>query len=209
MLFNLAPSEDITGGSWHQEGEYDLSMIDTVSKFVFIFIQSKSWVEDPRKPNRADIKKKKEAVQLAKQQPSQVVPIEDCVPDPPRFKPMLSNNGRPLIPRAPDFKGYPTYQDVLEFVNNGAFLMKTLTEVDIILLLENMIYDGKLERMGIDGFRTARGASGPGEEYEPPENGFTDAPCGRCPVFNLCEEGGPVNAANCIYFEDWLNMDRE
>ncbi|KAK2069181.1 hypothetical protein P8C59_003785 [Phyllachora maydis] len=39
---------------------------------------------------------------------------------------------------------------------------------------------------------------------EPLRNGLTEAPCGRCPVFELCEVGGPVNPFNCVYFERWL-----
>ena len=35
--------------------------------------------------------------------------------------------------------------------------------------------------------------------------GFTESSCGRCPVFSLCKEGGPVSASNCVYFEEWLN----
>ena len=37
-----------------------------------------------------------------------------------------------------------------------------------------------------------------------PGNGLSEVPCGRCPVFNLCEVGGPVSAENCVYFEEWL-----
>jgi len=38
-----------------------------------------------------------------------------------------------------------------------------------------------------------------------PGNGFSEAPCSRCPVFRLCEDGGPVDARSCEYFEKWLD----
>lgn len=41
----------------------------------------------------------------------------------------------------------------------------------------------------------------------PGSNGMTEAPCGRCPVFDLCEEGGPVSPSNCVYFNKWLGLD--
>ncbi|KAH8882521.1 RNA polymerase Rpc34 [Thozetella sp. PMI_491] len=44
-----------------------------------------------------------------------------------------------------------------------------------------------------------------GAERQP--NGLTEAPCGRCPVFDLCEDGGPVSASNCVYFQKWLGID--
>lgn len=34
--------------------------------------------------------------------------------------------------------------------------------------------------------------------------GLTEIPCGRCPVFDMCEVGGPVNPENCEYFEEWF-----
>ena len=34
--------------------------------------------------------------------------------------------------------------------------------------------------------------------------GMTEIPCGRCPVFDMCEVGGPVNPTNCEYFEEWF-----
>jgi DNA-directed RNA polymerase III subunit RPC6 len=36
------------------------------------------------------------------------------------------------------------------------------------------------------------------------DGGMTEVPCGRCPVFDMCEVGGPVNPTNCEYFEQWL-----
>ncbi|KAK8843459.1 hypothetical protein IAR55_007116 [Kwoniella newhampshirensis] len=34
--------------------------------------------------------------------------------------------------------------------------------------------------------------------------GQTQAPCGKCPVFSFCEEGGPVEPEGCNYYDDWL-----
>jgi DNA-directed RNA polymerase III, subunit C34 len=42
---------------------------------------------------------------------------------------------------------------------------------------------------------------------EPLSNALTEAPCGRCPVFDLCEEGGPVSPSNCVYFTKWLDLE--
>lgn len=35
------------------------------------------------------------------------------------------------------------------------------------------------------------------------QQGFTETPCARCPVFDFCRPGGPVNAS-CVYYEDWI-----
>jgi DNA-directed RNA polymerase III subunit RPC6 len=32
----------------------------------------------------------------------------------------------------------------------------------------------------------------------------SQAPCARCPVFDFCRQGGPVNPQGCEYYEGWL-----
>jgi DNA-directed RNA polymerase III subunit RPC6 len=80
-----------------------------------------------------------------------------------------------------------------------------------------LVFDERIERIG-NGYRTCKGVFGAteamknimqgrqvGDAVEEVEgNGLSQAPCGRCPVFNLCEDGGPVNAKNCEYFQTWL-----
>ena len=39
--------------------------------------------------------------------------------------------------------------------------------------------------------------------------GLTEVPCTRCPVFHLCDDGGPVNVENCVYFDDWFRKLEE
>lgn len=34
--------------------------------------------------------------------------------------------------------------------------------------------------------------------------GQTQAPCGKCPQFTICESDGPVNPDGCEYFDGWL-----
>jgi DNA-directed RNA polymerase III subunit RPC6 len=34
--------------------------------------------------------------------------------------------------------------------------------------------------------------------------GWSQAPCGKCPVFDFCKDKGPVNPQECNYFEGWL-----
>ncbi|KAH8116270.1 RNA polymerase Rpc34 [Phellopilus nigrolimitatus] len=36
--------------------------------------------------------------------------------------------------------------------------------------------------------------------------GWSQAPCGRCPQFEFCKDGGPVNPRECEYYGDWLNQ---
>ena len=40
----------------------------------------------------------------------------------------------------------------------------------------------------------------------PASTAFTSIPCGMCPVFNECKEGGAVSPQTCVYFEKWLEF---
>ncbi|KZP08873.1 hypothetical protein FIBSPDRAFT_874126 [Athelia psychrophila] len=37
--------------------------------------------------------------------------------------------------------------------------------------------------------------------------GWSQAPCGGCPVFEFCKDKGPVNPRECTYYEDWLGLE--
>ena len=99
------------------------------------------------------------------------------------------------------YTGYPSLSQITQWVKNTDLTEVDLGEHDIRALLDVLVYDGKIERvLGGTAYRSLRGA----KEVES-VNGLTEAPCGRCPVFSLCEEGGPVSASNCVYWKEWLD----
>ncbi|KAG8892973.1 34-kDa subunit of RNA polymerase III (C) [Tulasnella sp. 403] len=36
--------------------------------------------------------------------------------------------------------------------------------------------------------------------------GWSQAPCGRCPQLDFCDDNGPVNPTGCKYYSDWLSQ---
>jgi DNA-directed RNA polymerase III subunit RPC6 len=117
----------------------------------------------------------------------------------PRSKP---GGGVAAASYPPGYTGYPTLNQIYLWVKNSNLTEVDLAEADIKSLLDVLVYDGKVERVvGGTAYKAIRKAENSSV------NGFTESPCGRCPVFNLCKEGGPVSASNCKYFEDWLNTE--
>ncbi|KAF2454687.1 RNA polymerase Rpc34 [Lineolata rhizophorae] len=200
MLAELTPAEDASGGIFYSDGELDIDLIDGLSLFVLRFVEDASWAQvDPKKHQQqhqkgrrsvpaSAIKQKKDAVQSARAHA-----FRSGLPgDPPRYKPPLSASGRRLVPRPPGHT-YPTITEIHGFIVRSQVIQDVVPkQADIAALVEHLVFDGRLERMGVTGFRTT---------------GITEAPCGSCPVFDLCEEGGPVNAGNCIYFAEWLETE--
>ena len=116
------------------------------------------------------------------------------------------------------YQHYPTAASVLHFIKESGFIKTSLDldEAAIQSLLDVLVFDERLERVG-QGYRTVRGIHGASDAMknmmtgrgadvgdDNDINGLTQSPCGRCPVFDLCEDGGPINAKNCEYFQTWL-----
>lgn len=136
-----------------------------------------------------------------------------------------------LLPLPAGYNSYPTVREIAELIStSGITNNTTLGIADVQQLVDVLVYDGLVEpvRVGkVRGYRTVRAArvdptpltalmrdhSMDEDMLElqaqdmgagPMSNGLTEAPCGRCPVFDLCDEGGPVSPGNCVYFQRWL-----
>ncbi|ODQ54770.1 RNA polymerase Rpc34 [Saitoella complicata NRRL Y-17804] len=100
----------------------------------------------------------------------------------------------------PDYTGcYPNATEIHKWVKSMGITNTELTVSDIMQLLDVLIYDGKIEKRP-DGMTY----SAVRDFNKTAQNPFVEAPCGNCPVFNVCEEGGPVNPGSCVYYQDWL-----
>ena len=137
-----------------------------------------------------------------------------------------------FLPMPAGYRHYPTVAEIAKFIHDtGITNNTTLGEADIQQLVDVLTFDGLIEGVRVGrrrGYRVARAArqdtvpfhkrqkereAGVGLDRplvpgaEPLSNGLTEAPCGRCPVFELCEEGGPVSPSNCVYFLQWLDLE--
>jgi len=221
MLAHLEPSEEVTGGKFYSEGEMDLPLIETLADFVVKHVEVSSWAEQKQPPpnsKKAGLKRKRGAdggggggggvvpAQQVVHNDKSALLVQDVEIDPPRYKAPVSHKNKPLIPFPANWPHYPTPASVLSFIRDQGLLNNSLNlaEKDMKDLMDMLVFDGRLERMGAEGYRTVRRVFD--DQDEGKGNGYTEAPCGRCPVFGLCEEGGPVSAGNCEYFEEWLKF---
>jgi DNA-directed RNA polymerase III subunit RPC6 len=100
---------------------------------------------------------------------------------------------------------YPTAASVATWLNEKEVLRgKHCREDDMEQLLEMMVLDGRLEKISGTNYRTVLTAVDV-KVY----NGFVDAPCGNCPVFDLCGNEGEISARTCVYFGQWLETQSE
>ncbi|KAJ9150385.1 DNA-directed RNA polymerase III subunit RPC6 [Pleurostoma richardsiae] len=148
-------------------------------------------------------------------------------------KPHREPQNTAVLPLPAGYNSYPTVQQIAELISeSGITNNTTLSTADIQQLVDVLVYDGVVEPILVGkrkGYRVVKAAQldptpmtqlfqdveGVGDmSLKPremgagtPENGLTEVPCGRCPVFDLCEEGGPVSPVNCVYFQRWLDLE--
>uniref|UniRef100_A0A3B4VJN5 DNA-directed RNA polymerase III subunit RPC6 n=1 Tax=Seriola dumerili TaxID=41447 RepID=A0A3B4VJN5_SERDU len=83
---------------------------------------------------------------------------------------------------------------------------------DIETILNTLIYDGKVEMTVIAAKEgTVGSVDGQMKLYRGVNpvihpTGLVKTPCGLCPVFDDCHEGGEISPSNCIYMTEWLDF---
>ena len=205
MLYNLAPSDEVTGGSFYDAGDLDASLVEELSNLIVFHVRQMSWVDERKKRKR---------------EPRD---IEDAAP-PRKYHRSHKHADDPEITYEtyhtqlafPAGHDYPTAASIHSFIVSNNFMRaaksESLTVDEVQNILNVLVWDEKLEPVN-GGYRTVRGVKfrAPGEEEDSVGkeekqrgNALTEAPCGRCPVIDLCGTGGPITAATCAYFDPWL-----
>lgn len=216
MLFHLAPAEDVTGGSFFDAGDLDEGLVEELSNLIIFHVRSQSWIDI--KPKKARREQSPIDLDGDDDQQANGTNKRKRTNDDATSKKRSKSEPQPLItqiPFPPGTRGYPTATTIHTFITTSqairASKASSLTVREIQEIINVLVWDDKLEKVG-GGYRTVLGVQfkGPGSfddggAVEEVGNGLTEAPCGRCPVFDLCKPGGPVNAGNCVYFEQWLS----
>ncbi|XP_046372683.1 DNA-directed RNA polymerase III subunit RPC6-like [Haliotis rufescens] len=101
-------------------------------------------------------------------------------------------------------------KDVWKFISELGISKVQLSVEDIETILDTLIYDGKVERTIVAGQGTT-GDSGQLRLYRAVKpviqpTGLVRIPCGTCPVFEQCHDGGIVSPQTCVYMKEWLDI---
>ncbi|CAA9960854.1 dna-directed rna polymerase iii protein [Pyrenophora teres f. maculata] len=213
LLKHLKPSEDIAGGIWQTDGEYDAALIEAISGAVAKYIEQETCIRVPANWNdyegkgavaqndydrTAAVAQKKASVLSAVQDIEEAPAVRSYTP-PKGPKSRLVHRHKPH---------YPTVDSVAEWLNSRELIKdKTAKIADMEQLLEKMENQDRVEKVSGTNYRTVlrNGESTESKVY----NGFVDAPCGTCPVFDQCGDEGEITARTCVYFAEWLGTESE
>ncbi|KAM9315773.1 DNA-directed RNA polymerase III subunit RPC6 isoform 1-T1 [Gastrophryne carolinensis] len=115
----------------------------------------------------------------------------------------------PMIQRNSSFA---SSHEVWKYICELGISKVELSMEDIETILNTLIYDGKVEMTiiaakegtvgSVDGqMKLYRGVN---PIIQPA--GLVRTPCGLCPVFDDCHEGGDISPSNCVYMSEWLEF---
>ncbi|XP_063426527.1 DNA-directed RNA polymerase III subunit RPC6-like [Mytilus trossulus] len=112
-------------------------------------------------------------------------------------------------PMAQRNASFTPLQDIWKFISELGISKVQLTKEDIETILNTLIFDGKLE-CTIVASAGGSGDAGRSKLYRAinplvETTGLMRMPCGSCPVFDKCYEGGAVSPTTCIYMKEWLD----
>jgi len=203
LLKHLRASEEIAGGPWQTDGEFDRALIDIASEVVAKKVQQETCIKVPA-PSKSRISPERAAriaqkVAERQAQAKAVRDIEDSTPDNSYHPPLETR----LVHRHNPF--FPNAAGLTEYLNGTHLLReRTVREQDMEQLLEMMVLEDRIEKVSATSYRTVLLPASK-KVY----NGFVDAPCGNCPVFEQCQSEGPISARTCVYFGEWLGTESE
>lgn len=191
ILAKLQPSEDVTGGPFYTDGVLDEEFVLQMSFWTERYVIGRSWWHSPL-PEFS--KRKKDLSRMTQKQAEELRAEEMQRRGPGRER------SKVMLPMPPGYKGYPTISEITKAINASELSGVVMKSSEMQQLVDILCWDGRLEKIrGGKAYRAVRVLGGG-------ENGLTEAPCGRCPVLDLCDEDGPVTARTCEYFQEWLQF---
>ena len=199
ILSWLQPSEDVTGGPFYTDGVLDAEFIRQLSIWSERYIIGRSWWHPPPSEHNS---KRKSTSRPSKDKPFTILDQEEDLektrPDAMKRKAPGPERSKTMLPMPPGYRGYPTITEITKAINTSKLSDIVMKNTEMQQLVDILCWDGRVEK--IDGGRAYRAVRVMNED----QNGLTEAPCGKCPAFDICEDDGPVNARTCRYFQDWL-----
>ncbi|KAL4425784.1 hypothetical protein ABPG75_009800 [Micractinium tetrahymenae] len=200
MLYELEPAKELTGGPWYGPDAFDSEFITVLQDATMSYIKSKG------DATLADIVRFiKETVSAGCTQ-TWYGRHECAAAGVHRVREHGTTSvQRKLVPSACMSARMHACPAILYSASGSQGISKqALQEDDVQRIINTLDYDGKIEGVDLDDDGV--------EHYRlalmkiPETTAFTSIPCGVCPVFNECVEGGKISPATCVYYQEWLDF---
>ncbi|KAJ3070241.1 34-kDa subunit of RNA polymerase III (C) [Podochytrium sp. JEL0797] len=196
MLFDLTPSEDLTGGAWYTDQELDVAFIEGLTEMSFKLISSKSY---PKPGANAD----------------KTADTTEYIYPPDHQSYASTRDVHTFLKRSGALKVELTMTDVQSLVDRLWYDGK-ITRIRKMgggggeggnhSMSEEDDFEDEEEVVDVWMYRAVKGESVSGVVGGAGGVWWTDVPCGKCAVRGFCKTGGPVSPEGCVYFNKWLEF---
>jgi DNA-directed RNA polymerase III subunit RPC6 len=99
-------------------------------------------------------------------------------------------------------EGRVTLAEVVDFIQESGVTNQVLCNEDVQSIMKTLEYDHIVDEF--EDTRESENLYRPAPSTLPQRTRFSDVPCGVCPVFADCHEGGRVSPQTCQYYTQWL-----
>ncbi len=182
MLNEIEPDRSVTGGSWYSGNDYESEFIEVLGQQCLRFLLEKVFIY---------------LVLFLK-----VIKLSVCFAQKSNLAKISQTN--PVSRRNSSFV---SSGDVWKFIKDVGISKVELSLEDIESILDTLVFDGKVEKH----ITAQNNSDNSNKLYRSIESlakdtGIMRMPCGLCPVYNDCYEGGPICPSKCVYMKEWLEI---
>lgn len=207
ILASLEPSVEMSGGPWFTDAEIDTEFIDSLLHIVWRYVAALSY---PQAFSGNDEDKDK----LENSQRSYPASYRGHPPVA-KIHEFIANSGITNVELSlVDVRTLCevlVYDGKFERIDGGYSYKATWSSV----IASQNEGRGAASNQGVNAYGFGEGfEEGEVEDWDIPGyeeddgiqlDAFTETPCGQCPVMEYCSDSGLVNAADCVYFDDYLD----
>ncbi len=179
MLNEIEPDRSVTGGSWYSGNDYESEFIEVLGQQCLRFLFEKVFIYL-----------------------FSIIKLSVCFAQQSNSAKISQTN--PVSRRNSSFV---SSADVWKFIKDVGISKVELSLEDIESILDTLVFDGKVEKH----ITAQNNSDNSNKLYRSIESLATDTgimrmPCGLCPVYNDCYEGGPICPSKCVYMKEWLEI---
>ena len=159
MLYNIEPDRSVTGGAWYSDQDFESEFIDILNQQSHRYLEQKAEAARGTKVNTCTNFLRNLARFI-------------------QFMSTITRQGGPIMTRN---ASYATSKEIWKYISDLGISKVSLSLEDIEMILDTLVYDGKVEKSAIvesgDQVKTYRAV-----ETLLPSAGIVRLPCGVCPV---------------------------
>lgn len=103
-------------------------------------------------------------------------------------------------------EGDTTIPRITQYIKTTGLSKVDLRDEEIRQIVRTLVYDNRVSEVEPDNDNDDQDHYRPVVMGVPETTALTSLPCGVCPVFEKCYDGGVISPQTCVYYNQWLEF---